>query len=144
MPETEIRRVENIGASVSEELFQDGMMALGLAAIAMLFYIWLRFEWPFGVGAVVTMLLDVTKVVGFFALTGLEFNLPAIAAILTIMGFSINDKVVVYDRVRENLRVYKVMPCAILLIFPLMKRWGGPLPHHFQRCSPFFPCNFWG
>ncbi len=99
----EIRRVEVVGPTVGKELLQDGLMALGLAAIAMFIYIAWRFEWPFAVGAVATMFLDMTKTVGFLALTGFEFNLAAIAAILTIMGFSINDKVVVYDRVRENL-----------------------------------------
>ena len=112
---TQIRRVESVGASVSGELFQQGMLALGLAAVAMLVYIWFRFEWQFGVGAVVTMLLDVTKTIGFFALTGMQFNLTAIAAILTIMGYSINDKVVVYDRVRENLRLYRKMPLGELI-----------------------------
>jgi SecD/SecF fusion protein len=99
-----------VGASVGSELFQEGVLALGLAAVAMFGYIAFRFEWPFAVGAIATMFLDLTKTVGFFALTGLEFNLTSIAAILTIMGFSINDKVVVYDRVRENLRIYKAKP----------------------------------
>ena len=114
-PGTSLRRVESVGAAVSAELFQDGMLALGLAAVAMLIYIWFRFEWQFGVGAVVTMLLDVTKTVGFFAITGMQFNLTAIAAILTIMGYSINDKVVVYDRVRENLRLFRKMPLRELI-----------------------------
>ncbi len=112
---TEVRRVDSVGASVSDQLFQEGMLALGLASVAMLFYIWFRFEWQFGIGAVVTMLLDVTKTVGFFAITGMQFNLTAIAAILTIMGYSINDKVVVYDRVRENLRLYRSMPLRQLI-----------------------------
>jgi len=111
----QIRRVDSVGASVSAELFESGMLALALAAVAMLIYITFRFEWAFGVGAVVTMLLDVTKTVGFFALTGMQFNLTAIAAILTIMGYSINDKVVVYDRVRENLRRYRRMPLRELI-----------------------------
>jgi len=110
IPGTEIRRVEVVGPSVGAELLSDGMWALGLAAIAMFAYITFRFEWPFAVGAIVTMFLDLTKTVGFFALTGFEFNLTSIAAILTIMGFSINDKVVVYDRVRENLVRYKKTP----------------------------------
>lgn len=114
-PGTTIRRVESVGAAVSVELFRDGMLALGLAAMAMLAYIWFRFEWQFGVGAVVTMLLDVTKTIGFFAITGMQFNLVAIAAILTIMGYSINDKVVVYDRVRENLRLFRKMPLRELI-----------------------------
>ncbi|MBP6819807.1 MAG: protein translocase subunit SecF [Ferrovibrio sp.] len=114
-PGTEIRRVEAVGASVSDELFKDGMIAMGLALVAMLAYIWFRFEWQFGVGAVVTLVLDVTKTVGFYVITDLQFNLVAVAAVLTIMGFSINDKVVVYDRVRENLRKYKVMPLRELI-----------------------------
>jgi len=115
IPGSSIKRVESVGASVSEELFSDGMLALGLAAVAMLIYITFRFEWQFGVGAVVTLILDVTKTVGFFAITGMQFNLTAIAAILTIMGYSINDKVVVYDRVRENLRRYRRMPLRELI-----------------------------
>lgn len=114
-PGSTVRRVEAVGASVSGELFRDGMLALALASVAMLVYIWFRFEWQFGVGAVVTMLLDVTKTIGFFALTGMQFNLVAIAAILTIMGYSINDKIVVYDRVRENLRLYRRMPLGALI-----------------------------
>jgi SecD/SecF fusion protein len=109
-PGVEIRRVEVVGPSVGAELLSDGLWALGLAAAAMFAYITFRFEWPFAVGAVVTMFLDLTKTVGFLALTGFEFNLTSIAAILTIMGFSINDKVVVYDRVRENLVRFKKTP----------------------------------
>jgi preprotein translocase subunit SecF len=114
-PGTELRRVEAVGATVSTQLFENGMIALGLALVAMLIYIWFRFEWQFGVGAVVTLVLDVTKTVGFFVITGLQFNLVSLAAILTIMGYSINDKVVVYDRVRENLRKYKAMPLRQLI-----------------------------
>ncbi|PWC32412.1 protein translocase subunit SecF [Azospirillum sp. TSO35-2] len=115
IPGTQVRRVEAVGASVSGELFANGMLALGLAMLAMLIYIWFRFEWQFGLGAVVTLLLDITKIVGFYAVTGLQFNLVAVAAILTIMGYSINDKVVVYDRMRENLRIYKKMPLRDLI-----------------------------
>jgi preprotein translocase subunit SecF len=118
-PGSSIRRTEAVGATVSNELFRDGMMALGLALLAMLAYIWFRFEWQFGVGAVVTLVLDVTKVIGFYVimgkLFGVQFNLTAVAAILTIMGYSINDKVVVYDRMRENLRKYKSMPLRELI-----------------------------
>lgn len=109
-PGSTVIRVEALGATVSDELFQDGMKAMGFALLAMLAYIWFRFQWQFGAAAVITLILDVTKTIGFFAVTGLEFNLVGIAAILTIMGFSINDKVVVFDRVRENLRKYKAMP----------------------------------
>jgi preprotein translocase subunit SecF len=114
-PGLQIRRVEAVGASVSEELFRNGMLALGLSMVAMLLYIWFRFEWQFGVGAVVTLILDITKMVGFYVVTDFQFNLVAIAALLTVMGYSINDKVVVYDRVRENLRKYKSMPLRDLV-----------------------------
>jgi preprotein translocase subunit SecF len=107
VPGLQVRRVEAVGASVSRELFVNGMTALGLSFFAMLIYIWFRFEWQFGVGAVVTLLLDTTKMIGFYVIFDFQFNLVAIAALLTVMGYSINDKVVVYDRVRENLRKYK-------------------------------------
>lgn len=115
VPGLQVRRTESVGASVSAELFRDGMTALGLAMLAMLVYIWFRFEWQFGVGAVTTLALDVTKLIGLYGITQLPFNLTSIAAILTVMGFSINDKVVVYDRVRENLRKYKAMPLRELI-----------------------------
>ena len=114
-PGTEIRRVEAVGATVSNELFRDGMTAMGLALVAMLAYIAFRFQWPFGVGAVATLVLDVTKLIGFFVIVHMQFNLTSIAAILTVMGYSINDKVVVYDRVRENLRKFKAMPLRQLI-----------------------------
>jgi SecD/SecF fusion protein len=115
VPGTEIRRADVVGASVGSELFRSGLLALAIAAVAMFGYIAFRFEWPFAIGAIATMFLDLTKTVGFFALTGFEFNLTSIAAILAIMGFSINDKVVVYDRVRENLRLYKEKPLRDLI-----------------------------
>jgi preprotein translocase subunit SecF len=114
-PGTEIRRTETAGATVSGEYFRNGMTAMGLALVFMLVYIWFRFDWQFGVGAVTTLVLDVTKMIGFFVVTDIQFNLTSIAAILTVMGFSINDKVVVYDRVRENLRKYKSMPLRQLV-----------------------------
>lgn len=115
VPGIEIRRVEAVEGSVSADLQSDATLAMGLAFLAMLVYIWFRFDWQFGVGALVTLILDVTKTFGFFVITQLQFDLAAIAAILTIMGFSINDKVVVYDRVRENLRKYKSMPLRELI-----------------------------
>jgi preprotein translocase subunit SecF len=110
-----IVRVDAVGASVSSELFRNGLMALGISLLMILAYIWFRFEWQFAVGAVVTLILDVTKAIGFLALTRIEFDLVMVAAILTILGYSTNDKVVVYDRVRENLRKYKTMPLRDLI-----------------------------
>ena len=109
------RRVEFVGPKVSAELVRSGALALGLALGAMLLYIWFRFEWQFAVGAVVALVHDVVLTIGMFSVVRLEFNLAIIAAILTIIGYSINDTVVVYDRIRENMRKYKVMPIDELL-----------------------------
>ncbi len=114
-PGARVVRTDAVGASVSSELFRDGMLALGISMLMILVYIWFRFEWQFAVGAVVTLILDVTKAVGFLALTRIEFDLVMVGAILTIIGYSTNDKVVVYDRMRENLRKYKTMPLRELI-----------------------------
>jgi preprotein translocase SecF subunit len=115
IPGTRILRTDAVGASVSAELFRDGLLALGISLLMILAYIWFRFEWEFAVGAVVTLVLDVTKTIGFLAITRIEFDLVMVAAILTVIGYSTNDKVVVYDRVRENLRKYKTMPLRELI-----------------------------
>ena len=109
------RRTETVGPKVGGELIEAGIVAVLLALSAMLLYIWFRFKWQFGVGAVVALTHDVVLTIGIFALLGLEFNLSTVAAILTIAGYSINDTVVVYDRVRENLRKYKTMDLDALL-----------------------------
>jgi preprotein translocase SecF subunit len=113
--EISYRRVEFVGPKVSEELFWAGTEAVTLALIAVLAYIWFRFEWQFGIGAIVALVHDVITTLGLFALFGLEFNLATVAAVLTIVGYSLNDTVVVYDRVRENLRRYKSMELLALL-----------------------------
>ncbi|PCJ74169.1 MAG: protein translocase subunit SecF [Rhodobacteraceae bacterium] len=102
-------QTDSVGAKVSGELVQAGILAIVLAVGAVLFYIWLRFEWQFSVGAVVALVHDVFITIGIFCITQIEFNLTIIAAILTIVGYSLNDTVVVFDRVRENLRRYKTM-----------------------------------
>jgi len=109
------RRTEFVGPKVSEELFWDGVMAVSFAILAILVYIWFRFEWQFGMGAVLALVHDVITTIGLFSLLGLEFNLSTVAAILTIAGYSINDTVVVYDRVRENLRKFKKLKLPELL-----------------------------
>jgi preprotein translocase subunit SecF len=113
--EVNYRRTEFVGPKVGGELIEAGVTAVLLALGAMLVYIWFRFEWQFGVGAVIAILHDVLLTIGIFSLLGLEFNLSTVAAILTIAGYSINDTVVVYDRVRENLRKFKQMPLTELL-----------------------------
>lgn len=114
-PGTVIQRTEAVGASVSDELFRNGLLALGISLLMILVYIWFRFEWQFAIGAVVTLLLDVTKAIGFLVVTRIDFDLVMVAAILTVIGYSTNDKVVVYDRMRENLRKYKTMPLRQLI-----------------------------
>jgi preprotein translocase SecF subunit len=114
-PGTRVVRTDAVGASVSAELFRNGMLALGISLLMILVYIWFRFEWQFAVGAVATLILDVTKAIGFLVVTRIEFDLVMVAAILTVIGYSTNDKVVVYDRVRENLRKYKSMPLRQLI-----------------------------
>lgn len=111
----EIRRVEIVGPQISDELIEAGVLAVVLAVVAMLIYIWFRFEWQFSLGAVMALIHDVIVTIGVFSLLQLEFNVSILAAILTIVGYSMNDTVVVYDRVRENLRKYKRMPLGDLL-----------------------------
>ena len=111
----EFRRVEVVGPTVSGELAWAGTIGVLVALVAILIYIWLRFEWQFAVGAILATGHDVVMTIGFFVFSGLEFNMSSIAAILTILGYSLNDTVVVYDRVRENLRKYKAMPMVELL-----------------------------
>ena len=111
----DVRRVEIVGPQVSAELIQTGIMAVLAAIASMLIYIWFRFEWQFSVGAVLALVHDVALTIGLFALLQLDVNLSILAAILTIVGYSMNDTVVVYDRVRENLRKYKKMDLAGLL-----------------------------
>ena len=100
----EIRRVENVGPKVSAELLKGGLIAIAVSLGAMLFYIWIRFEWQFSIGAILALFHDVLITMGIFSLIGLEVNLSIVAAILTIVGYSMNDTVVIFDRVRENLK----------------------------------------
>lgn len=146
-----IERTEVVGPKVSGELARSGFIAVLLSALGMLLYLWWRFEWFFAVGAIITLVLDTTKMVGFFALLQLDFNLTAIAALLTAIGYSVNDKVVVYDRMRENMRLYKSKPLreivdmsinqvlirciytsvtTFLCLLP-MAIWGGSAVHNF-------------
>ena len=101
--EVDFRRVENVGPKVSSELLESSVIAISLALAAMLFYIWVRFEWQFSVGSIIALFHDVVITLGIFSLLSLEINLSIIAAVLTIVGYSMNDTVVIYDRIRENL-----------------------------------------
>jgi len=114
-PDARIDGVDAVSGRVSGELFETSMKALILASIAISIYIWVRFEWQFGVGALFALVQDVLLTVGMFALTQWEFDLNIVAALLTLIGYSLNDKIVVYDRIRENLKKYRRMPLPELL-----------------------------
>ena len=108
-PDVQYRRIEVVGPTVGSELIRAGVLATVLALGAIMIYVWFRFEWQFGVGAMISTLHDVITTVGLFALFQLEFNLTTLAAILTIAGYSINDTVVIYDRIRESMRKHRTM-----------------------------------
>lgn len=143
-PKATIVRTEVVGPKVSGELATAGVLSVVLASLAMLAYIWVRFEWPFAIGAIATLTLDVTKTIGFFALTGLEFNLTAIAAILTLIGYSVNDKVVVYDRMRENMRLFKKMPLRELIDRSINETLGRSLYTSATAFLALLPMAIWG
>ncbi|MBB2971037.1 protein translocase subunit SecD [Mesorhizobium sp. RMAD-H1] len=144
IPGVKIERTEVVGPKVSGELARSGILAVTLAAIAMLFYIWWRFEWFFALGAIATLILDTTKMVGFFALTGLDFNLTAIAALLTIIGYSVNDKVVVYDRMRENMRLYKAKPLREIIDMSINQVLARCIFTSLTTFLAMLPMAIWG
>ena len=143
-PGTKILRTDAVGASVSAQLFRNGMLALGISMLMILVYIWFRFEWQFAVGAVVTLILDVTKTIGFLAITRLPFDLVMVGAILTILGYSTNDKVVVYDRMRENLRKYKTMPLRELIYLSINETLNRTLGTAMTVFLAALPLAFFG
>tara|TARA_Y100000590_G_scaffold92216_1_gene104203 strand:- start:420 stop:1337 length:918 start_codon:yes stop_codon:yes gene_type:complete len=108
--EINFRRVENVGPKVSNELLMSGLLAISLSLAAMLFYIWIRFEWQFSLGAIIALIHDVFITIGIFSILSFEINLSIVAAVLTIVGYSMNDTVVIFDRIRENLRKFSKIP----------------------------------
>ncbi|AZI37141.1 preprotein translocase subunit SecF [Caenibius tardaugens NBRC 16725] len=114
-PGVRIDGVDSVSGKVSGELFKTGMLALLLAMVGISIYIWVRFEWQFGVGALFALVQDLLLTIGMFSLTQMEFDLNIVAALLTLLGYSLNDKIVVYDRIRENLKKYRKMPMPELL-----------------------------
>ena len=115
VPDMKFLQIESVGSKVSSELVRNGMLAVLFAVISVLVYIWLRFEWQFALGAVFALIHDVILTIGVFSILRYEFNLSIIAALLTIIGYSLNDTVVVFDRVRENLRNFKSLPLLKVL-----------------------------
>ncbi|MGF1605409.1 MAG: protein translocase subunit SecF [Rhodothalassiaceae bacterium] len=138
------RRVEVVGPKVSSELAQKGALSVGLAVIAVLIYIWLRFEWQFGLGAVIALVHDVVLTIGFFSITQLEFNLSIIAAILTIIGYSLNDTVVVYDRVRETIRRFRRLEMVDLLNLSLNQTLSRTIMTSLTTLLALFALFFFG
>ena len=114
-PDARLDGNDTVSGKVSGELFSSGMLALGLAMVAISIYIWVRFEWQFGVGALFALVHDVTLTLGLFSLTQLDFDLNIVAALLTLIGYSLNDTIVIYDRIRENLKKFRRMPMPELL-----------------------------
>ncbi len=113
--ELDFRKIDYVGPSVGQELVQSAYISISLAFLAIMIYVWFRFEWQFGVGGILALVHDATMMLGFYLVTGFDFNLTSVAAILTIVGYSINDSVVIYDRIRENMRKYKQMGMLELL-----------------------------
>lgn len=109
-PGIEYRKIDYVGPTVGEELVNAGIMAVFASLGAILIYVWFRFEWQYGVGAIIALFHDAVIMIGFYLVSGFEFGLPAVAAVLTVVGYSINDSVVIYDRIRETLRKYKQKP----------------------------------
>lgn len=156
-PGVKYLQVDNVGGKVSGELVYTGILAVGLALLAIMAYVWLRFEWQFALGAVISLLHDVVVTIGVFSLLQLQFDLTIVAALLTIIGFSINDTVVVFDRVRENLRKFKKMPLkevmnlalnetlsrtfmtvfTVLIALAALLAFGGPVVFGFAFATIF-------
>ena len=140
----EYRRIEVVGPTVSNELIAGGTIAVVVAMIGILIYVWFRFEWQFAVAAIASLIHDVTGTIGLYALLQLEFNLSSIAAILTIIGYSLNDKVVIFDRVRENLRKYKRMPLVELLDLSINETLSHTVLTHVTTFLALLPFLFVG
>ncbi len=139
-----VERTEVVGPKVSGELTKAGVLAVVLAAIAMLLYIWARFEWPFAIGAIATLLLDVLLTLGVFVVTQLDFGLTAIAALLTLVGYSVNDKVVVYDRMRENIRLHRKMPLKEVINLSINQTMTRSLYTSVTAFLAVLPLALWG
>jgi len=111
----EYRKTDYVGAVVGQELITGSLIAIGLSMLSIMAYLWLRFEWQYGMGGIISLIHDALLTIGFFAVTQLEFNLTSVAALLTVVGYSINDSVVIYDRIRENFRKYKALSIADII-----------------------------
>jgi preprotein translocase SecF subunit len=140
----EYRRTEIVGPTISSELIAGGTLAVVVAMIGIMIYVWFRFEWQFAVAAIASLVHDVTATIGLYAVMQLEFNVSSIAAILTIIGYSLNDKVVIFDRIRENLRKYKRMPMVELLDLSINEMLSRAVLTHVTTFLAMLPFLFFG
>jgi len=140
----EYRRTEIVGPTISSELIAGGTVAVVVAMIGIMIYVWFRFEWQFAVAAIASLVHDVTATIGLYAVMQLEFNVSSIAAILTIIGYSLNDKVVIFDRIRENLRKYKRMPLVQLLDLSINEMLSRAMLTHVTTFLAMLPFLFFG
>jgi len=140
----EYRRTEIVGPTISAELIAGGTFAVVVAMIGIMIYVWFRFEWQFAVAAIASLVHDVTATIGLYAVMQLEFNVSSIAAILTIIGYSLNDKVVIFDRIRENLRKYKRMPLVDLLDLSINEMLSRAVLTHVTTFLAMLPFLFFG
>jgi len=140
----EYRRTEIVGPTISSELIAGGTVAVVVAMIGIMIYVWFRFEWQFAVAAIASLVHDVTATIGLYAVMQLEFNVSSIAAILTIIGYSLNDKVVIFDRIRENLRKYKRMPLVQLLDLSINEMLSRAVLTHVTTFLAMLPFLFFG
>lgn len=143
-PDVRIDGVDSVSGKVSEELLSKGIWSLVGAMLAISLYIWIRFEWQFGVGALFALFHDVALTFGFFALTQLEFNLNIVAALLTIIGYSLNDTIVVYDRIRENLKKYRKMDVVALLDLSVNETLARTVMTSLTMLIALLALIFWG
>lgn len=140
----EYRRTEIVGPTISSELVAGGTVAVVVAMLGIMIYVWFRFEWQFAVAAVASLVHDITATIGLYVVLQLEFNVSSIAAILTIIGYSLNDKVVIFDRIRENLRKYKRMPLVQLLDRSINEMLSRAVLTHVTTFLAMLPFLFFG
>ena len=144
VPNIKFLQIESVGSKVSSELVRNGMLAVFFAVISVLVYIWLRFEWQFALGAVVALIHDVILTIGVFSILRYEFNLSIVAALLTIIGYSLNDTVVVFDRVRENLRSFKSMALLKVLNMSINNTFSRTIMTSVTTLLALFALYFFG
>ncbi|MEG8099005.1 protein translocase subunit SecD [Candidatus Liberibacter brunswickensis] len=144
VPFAKIEHTEIVGPKVSGKLIKKGILGIVISVIAMLIYIWVRFEWQFAIGAITTLILDITKTLGFFSLFEIEFNLTAVAAVLTLIGYSVNDKVVVYDRMRKNMKLYSSTSFRYLIDKSINETLGRSIYTSIAAFISVLPMAIWG